>query len=325
MPVRLQKPRDFNILYGLYHSRVMWREHIAALYFTDKDVKNPLENAKKRLQDLQDENYVGQLRGKSRRPYEVAIYRIARKGFEAIQNEGMIDSNLRWESVARRAEVKPSTLEHELTVMAVKSCLEPAINACPEFQVEEFSTWPVLYKFMGSFYDFKLRIERKIPQKPDGFIEIVINENPPRAHRFFLEVDLTSEVHTILAQKAQCYSSYYRSGDFAVWLKKDRANFKDFPFRTMMVVESAERRNNAADFMLRYTKIKELVLLTTLNEIKQDPLGAIWVSPADYNRSTEGTTFDVKPEEWRPNRVYMRNSARDRFVEQSIKKHRLFE
>jgi hypothetical protein len=66
-------------------------------------------------------------------------------------------------------------------------------------------------------------------------------------------------------------------------------------------------------------------LFATLDEIKKDPLGAIWVSPAGYNRATEGTTFDVKPEEWRPNKSYKRNSARDHFVEQSIKKHRLLE
>jgi len=331
LPIRKLKvdlqPRDFDLLLGLYHSRVMWREHIAALYFHGSmDPNKNLESAKKRLQDLQKDGLVVELRARARRPYQYAVYHIGVRGFRALQEHGKLDGNLRWEKVARRAEVSEKTLKHELTVITVRSKLEPEINAQAGFVVEEFSTWPVFYEFKARYYDFKLRRHHIAPFAPDGFFQILSEQPTPRMHRFFLEVDLTKESHVILAQKADGYQNYYRSGDFAAQLKHDtgaRERYKEYPFRVLMVVESAERRNNAADFMLRFTSTKESVLMTTLDELKRDPLGAIYVSPLDYYEATKGTPYEVTKEEWHPNRKYVRNVARDRFVEGVIHKNPL--
>jgi len=55
----------------------------------------------------------------------------------------------------------------------------------------------------------------------------------------------------------------------------------------------------------------------------KDPLGPIWLCPADYREATVGTRFE-SPTVQR-SREYKRQTERDRFIESNVKKWRLLE
>jgi hypothetical protein len=55
--------------------------------------------------------------------------------------------------------------------------------------------------------------------------------------------------------------------------------------------------------------------------VTTNPLGAIWIRPLDYREATRGTNFDIEKhrERWR----YQRQTARETFIEQTIRKIRI--
>lgn len=63
------------------------------------------------------------------------------------------------------------------------------------------------------------------------------------------------------------------------------------------------------------------VCLSTIEEVKQDPLDAVWIRPIDYREAVKGTPFD--PEQRQQQWGYQRQTARDVFLEQKAKKQSL--
>jgi hypothetical protein len=165
----------------------------------------------------------------------------------------------------------------------------------------------------------------EVPVKPDGFIRIHETDasGSKFEHAFFLELDRSSETQDKLVAKAVCYLDYYRRGGFAVRNRATRDDYKKFPFRVLMVFKSAERRNNTAERLLQNTPpILRLTYLSTFEEVAHDPTGAIWIRPLDYREATEGTPFapEKQPKKW----GYQSQPARELFVEQKVRKQRIF-
>jgi hypothetical protein len=64
-----------------------------------------------------------------------------------------------------------------------------------------------------------------------------------------------------------------------------RSAYKEFPFRVLIVLKSAERRDNTAEKLLQSNPpIRTLVYLSTFSEVTADPVGKIWIRPADFER-----------------------------------------
>jgi protein involved in plasmid replication-relaxation len=286
--------------------------HIAALYFDDRK-----EATKKRLQKLKEAGLVGE---RTRNAFELSVLFLARHGL-AVLNEHKILSEypaFNMPALDRRAHVSALTVRHELEVMDVKVAFYSAIRDVDRLTIEEFSTWPLLYQFQV------LRPGMRgggATVKPDGFIRIheETTDGHVDEHPFFLEVDLSSETQDRLARKAISYLNYYQSGGFAARHGASRADFKDYPFRVLMVLKNAERRNNTAERLLQNNPpIFKQVYLSTLGEVKSNPFGAIWIRPMDYRDATKGTQFasQDRPQTW----AYRRQGERDRFVESEISK-----
>ena len=303
--------RDFTLLRGLFECRVMTRAHIGLLYFDGKQ-----QYAKKRLQQLKSEGLVSE---RTRRMNEPSVHFLTRKAFALLNSEGRLSDYppLGATTFEARANVKESTLNHELDVMNVKASFHAALANSPTFSIVEFSTWPLLYQFEttreGRGGDRLM--------KPDGFIRLHEKEDGSKGffHECFLEVDRSSEVQETLVEKALCYAEYYRSGGFAVRNGAERSAFKDYRFRVLMVFRTAERRNNTAERLAQSTpRILTQVWLTTLAEATTNPLGPIWIVPADYRSATEGTAYYNE----QPNRrfEYRRRPDREAFVEANIRK-----
>ena len=164
--------------------------------------------------------------------------------------------------------------------MDVKSAFHSAIGNSQGFSIAEFLTWPVLYQFETS----RPGHGADILIKPDGFIRFHEKETGTKGflHDCFLEVDRSSEKQERLVNHAVSYLEYYRSGGFAVRNGASRADFKDFPFRVLMILKSAERRNNTAERLAQNNPpILSQTWLTTLDEVTTDPLGPIWIQPGD--------------------------------------------
>lgn len=306
--------RDLAILRGLFESRMMTAAHIATLYFNGSK-----EAAKKRLQKLKAAGLIGERR---RSAFEPAILFLTRKAFDVLRERGVLMEYPRLNKVSldKRTRVSDLTLRHELEVMDVKAAFHSAIKQTQEFSVAEFSTWPLLNEFEAFRSGFGAA---PVAVKPDGFIRIHEDENDggKSEHTFFLELDRSTETQETLVARAGCYLDYYTSGEFAVRNGAERSAYKEFPFRVLMVFKNAERRNNTATRLLAHTPpILSLVCLSTFQEVICDPLGKIWIRPVDFRDATKGTPFaTVQPSGF----GYKRQTAREIFVEQKIKKHSL--
>jgi hypothetical protein len=313
-PVRLQD-KDFILLRGLFESRLMSSRHIAALYFNDS--KDPEEAARKRLYKLKYDGYVGE---RPRRVYEAARLFLTKKSFIELQKKGQLHGypSFSWKSFEKRPRVSEVTERHEIKIMDVKAAIVLAVNALPDFKVTQFSTWPVLYQFKArTFTGYKGNFF-----KPDGFICVEEKNDPVPPHYFFLEVDLSNMVQRKLGNKALCYGDYYFSGNFAISQGGRREAKEDFPFLFLVVVENTERRNYTAEQLLENNpQTLTQAWLTTYDEVTKTPLGSIWITPKDYQDITKDTIYDLARRE----RPLKPHSPREAFVEQSIKKHRLFE
>lgn len=308
--------RDLALLCGLFECRIMTTAHIAALHFNGKH-----EYTKKRLQKLKAAGFIGE---RKRRVNEPSILFLTRKAFTLLNREGHLARlpQLSANSFEARANVRELTIRHELEIMDVKTAFHAALTGSEKFTLREFSTWPLLNQFETA----RVGLTANGLVKPDGFLRIHEMETDGAGffHDCFLEVDRSSEIQDTLVGKATCYLEYYRNGGFAARHGAPRADFKSFPFRVLIVLKSAERRNNTAARLIQNNPpLLTLTWLTTLAEATSDPVGAIWVQPKSYRDATFGTPFD--PERQAPRGVYRRQPERETFVESKIKKLKLLE
>ena len=314
--VRLQD-RDLTLLRGLFECRVMTIGHAAVLHFEGKG-----EAAKKRLQKLKAAGLIGE---RPRRIFDLSTLFLARKGLELLQKHGILAEYPSFDLpvLERRARVSDRTVQHELEVMDIKSAFHTAIRKSPIFTVDRFSTWPKLHEFKAYRLDSG---GMQIDVKPDGFIRIHEKETGTKGffYEYFLEVDRSTEQLDILVNRAGAYLNYYRSGGYAVRNGVPHTAFKDFPFRVLIVLKTADRRNNLAEMLSQnIPPILTQTWLTTREEVVSDPLGAVWILPKDYRDTTKGTPFYND----RPNYgfAYQRQSERDAFVEAKVLKRKLLE
>jgi hypothetical protein len=317
--VELQE-RDLAILQGLFESRLMTLNHITHLYFNGRS-----EAAKKRIQRLKRERFI---RERARRVYQPSILHLSRRAFGELSSRGMLLEypNLAWNQLEDRARVSELTLRHELAVLDVKTALSCAIKNISHHELVEFSTWPLLYQFQaaqpplpGTYHPARVLI------KPDGFVRLHehATDGDRFEHFFFLEVDRSTEPRETLARRVYGYQDFYRRGGLAVRHGFTREDYKDFPFRVLMVLPNEERRNNMAERLLQNDPpALTMVWLTTFAEITTDPLGAIWMRPLEYRDITKGTQYDPS----RPRTgAYRRDPAREAMVAAELRKLRLFE
>ena len=286
--------------------------HAATLYFDGKN-----EAAKKRLQKIKAAGLIGE---RPRRAFEPSVLFLTRKGIVRIQDEGILSEYPSFDLPAldRRARVSNLTIRHELEVMDVKTAFYSAIKSVPSVAIATFSTWPLLNEFKAYRPGHK---SIEVLVKPDGFI--LIHETEADGGKFertfFLEVDRSTETQEVLIDRAGCYFEYYKSGDFAVRNGATRADYKQFPFRVLMVFKSAERRNNTAERLLQADlPIFKQACLATLEDVTRDPLGPIWIRPFDYREGTKGTPF--APDQPRATWQYKRQAERENFIEKHVQK-----
>ena len=310
---RLQ-PRDYELLRRLFECRMMTLTHATALHFAGR-----YDAASKRLQSLKATGYIGDRR---RRVGEPSLLYLTKKAFDRLMAEGKLTDypKLTAEQFAKRSRIKKSTLEHELSVMDVRVAIMGAIAASTKHRIEEFTTWPILSQFTAIHPTQRARVD----VRPDGFLRVAETTGEESEYSFFLELDRSNEVQRVLSEKALCYRDFYAKGGFALRCGGDVSDFKNYPFRVLVVVQNCERRNNLAERLMNcIPPVRFQAWLTTLDEVLADPLGKIWVCPLDYAYATAKTIY--APEHWRGVGSYVRRPEREKLVEERIIKRTLFE
>ena len=306
--------RDISLLKGLFESRIMTLKQATAIHFA-----GAAEACKKRVQKLKAAGYIAE---RPRRAYDPSILFLTRKSFTALAEGGYLDDYpaLIWKDLEKRAHVSQLTLRHELDVMDFKAAVFTAIAQAANFSIVEFSTWPLLHEFQASPGGGKA----DMTVRPDGFVRLreMKAVGGVREHFIFLEVDRSTEVLDTLITRSQCYRDYYRRGGLAARFGQARSEFETFPFRVLMVVRNAERRNNLTErLLLLRPPILSQVWLTTIPEALADPLGAIWVTPQSYRAASRGGSFSPVPSR---QGSYRRKVERESFVEASVRRLPLF-
>lgn len=288
--------------------------HAAAMHFGGSR-----EAAKKRVQKLKAAGFIGE---RSRKVYEPSILFLTRRGFELLHGRGMLQDfpRMTWPSLERRLQVSELTLWHELAVLDVKAAISSAVQKEAAYDITEFSTWPALMEFTAS-----VGTMTEVLVRPDGFLRI--REQAADGifeHTFYLELDRSTETLDTLARKALCYLNHYQTGGLALRFGHDHSEYRDFPFRVLMVFKTAERRNNAAERLLTQNPpILTQVWLSTLDEVKENPLGPVWIRPRDFRTAVAGTIYAVGQSGRQM--VYCRQAERDRFIEKAVMKVKLLD
>lgn len=270
--------RDFALLLGLFESRIMTTAHIAELYFGGHP-----EAAKKRLQKLARKGFVVSRRES---PFERALVSLTSKSIHLLKGSGAL-SNYPPPSASelkRRCGVSRFTLLHELAVLDFKVSMTRSLRSSPGTKIVEFGTWPRLYEFES------IAKGARVTVKPDGFLALSHQgiDGAPAVLRFFLEVDRSTESLGILVKRITAYQHHYRSGDFARSLGLSGEDFRELPFRVLIILKSMERLIHLARELLQedYPALT-FVLLTTAASAASDPLGAVWIRPIDSRKSIE--------------------------------------
>ncbi|MDH4482468.1 MAG: replication-relaxation family protein, partial [Rhodoferax sp.] len=103
-PVIEFQPRDFELLRGLFESRLMTQEQATRLYFDGKT-----EAAKKRLQKLKALRLIAE---RERRVYHPAILYLTKRGFDCLAAHGKLGGypRMAWHQLEKRAQVSELTL-----------------------------------------------------------------------------------------------------------------------------------------------------------------------------------------------------------------------
>jgi hypothetical protein len=271
--------RDAEILRGLFDSRLMTLAHAAAIHFDGHQ-----EAAKKRIQKLKAVGLIGE---RIRKVNEPSILFLKKQGFALLKERGLLQGfpSMTWPTIEKRLQVSDLTIRHELEVMDVKAAFTAALRKHPTCSLSEFSTWPVLFQFKASHDG-----GTPVLVKPDAFMRIEERaDDGVFEHTFFVEVDRGNEMLDILGLKALRYLDFYRHGGLAVRAGRPKTEYKDFPFRVLMILKTDERRDNVAKALLAGNPpIFTQVWLATKQEVCNGPLQAIWVRPLDYRDAAIG-------------------------------------
>ena len=315
--VQLQD-RDWELLIGLFESRTMLRKHLLDLYFSDVR-----DYGEKRIPRLTKGGYIGereytQIRGQ----YSPAIRYLTSKGLRALEEKSQLISahGLSWEVLEKRLGGAQSSITHELEIVDIKVALTTALRGHPSLTLETFATWPRLFQFEAEHFETK----QLQPLKPDAYIEIhetVGAGDEVDEYRYFLEHDRSHEVRRLLEGKAYGYNHFYRDGGMALRCGLSASDYKAVPFRVLITLLSESRRNNVAEHLATQQPLgKNQFYLTTLAEIRDNPLGNIWMTVKDYIDVTAGTMYDAQTFVTKKT-----ESARDRMVAERVTKRKLID
>lgn len=279
----IPQERDFAVLRGLFEARTMTVGHAATLYFDGN-----METAKKRIQKLRG---AGLIRDRARHAHEPMALLLTKKGFHLLKSHSRLEGYpvLSDAQFDIRSHVSALTLQHELQCVSVKASLIAALSRLAHVRVITCTTWPLLSQFQTHQPAASGYGGASVIVKPDGYLCLHEKDAAGIAeHHCFIEVDRGTESQTVLAERATSYRAHYRSGGFAVSRGGSREDFENYPFRVLAIFPTAERRNNAAERLLLVDPpIKTMVWLTTMPEMLSNPLGPIWIRPADYHEVIE--------------------------------------
>lgn len=303
--------RDVEILRGLFECRILTVEQIAVLHFDDHP-----EAARKRVWKLKK---AGLIRERPRRAYEPAVLFLSRRALRFLIEQGHIADypKLSVAAYEKRTRVSPLTLRHEIEVNDVRTAFNRAIRTARGVELSQFSTWPTLFQFSG----FTRRGQRVLVQ-PDGFLRVRQGDTQ---HNFFLEVDRSTETHWRIVERTECYLDFYKRGGLALRQGRSKEDYKEFPFRVLVIFRNAERRNNAIERLLAHQPpILSIAVMTTIDEIRKDPFGPIWIRPRDYREAMRSAPQEVSlPTSQTP--IYRRHREREEWVDEVVHRHSIIE
>lgn len=262
--------RDVALLLELQLSGFSTLKLLSNLYFGGRT-----EATRKRLAKLREGKYIS---AEVRNTLNERLFKLGKLGAEALKVRGMFNAR----ETRTASKLSDVMLIHELGILEIKAgicssstgkCVEP-----PKFELRTNR------RFLGvALLD---RVQPSII--PDAYLEFFLNDAPRSPKRFFIEYDRSTESLRVLTNKLTGYLEYYRSGEFARSLGKNPIDYKRYPFRVLLVVQSMERKNNIAARLIAISPpILSIVWIATHTDVISDAAGQIWTRPMDYRLACE--------------------------------------
>jgi hypothetical protein len=246
MPIQLQS-RDFLIFGQLQSCRFLTLGQVADLCFEGRR-----EAAKKRLRKLQQGALL--LRHSQGMNFP-SIFMMTK------QTYSLLDQNTHANQRFHQTLPALTTLRHEILIRDFRAALfRNARSSLIEISVFTLNCRELKFQTGGSVL------------RSDGYFEVKRND---KVLRYFLEVDLGSESHSVLLNRVQEYQTLYKSGLLAARLQAGREHFRRFPFRVLFLFLSEARLQS---FLLKLYEIgcRDFVLANTFPKVLQGPLKIFW-------------------------------------------------
>lgn len=286
-------PRDLAILEELFTDRLLTVEQAGRLYWAHS--KTSTKMADKRLRLLHTKAKVlSQTKqedgGGATRTYYTFRHK-DRHAFELLKEQGRLSlfDAKEWGTYRKRFQFgRQPKFEHDGGAVEIKSYLLPAINALEGRRVVQYAGYGEDYKFNLA----KRSRSGRIKQIPDSFFTVQNEPATGAGKQFYycyVEYERKSKHRGLddLMEKAEGYFGHYRSGNFWRWATSEErspsvAERKRYPFRALFVMESEPRIMNFFDRFPKSLRHVTMLWFTTLDQLKNNPLGEIWRVPRDF-------------------------------------------
>ena len=267
------RPHEVCMLLDIYDGRMMTVDAAGRLYYDrERTAQNRLAILEK-IGLLEAKPHGWQHYDQATKKFELRkrkLFFLTKAGFEMLLEYNLLDKEQEppWHRVEKRFSIQNP--QHELAVLDIKSQVEPKLKTVSGIHFHGFKTRPASIPFDVDLYDTRY---------PDGYFELTRHHSPQseeKVYRFYLELDRGTESYETLFKKSKAYGRHQaQSGPLKAL----------YVFVGYKGVSAQHRLLTYCEKLVEMWPNRKIEMLTTLDEILDNPLGDIWVTPLNFRRA----------------------------------------
>lgn len=266
---------DLKLFEALHEGRFLTTRLITEEFFSHRNAAN------RRLKQLLGAGYIAKDQPSVT---EDAIWRPTQKAVHALIDAGRLSreqATWTWKQSLSDITYK----EHETDVNRLRLAFIRAADTTPNVIVNRCLSGPALHDAITDTDGIRY------PVRPDRFLELSVEGT---IFHYLIEVDrgtkdLKSATKRDVSSQLYAYNPYYFRGGFLRKYGRPGDPIQAWPFRVLVTVPTAARRNNVIERMITEMRSRNLPPGTMrayalFDEVIADPFGAVWVREAELAR-----------------------------------------
>lgn len=259
---------DLKLFEALHEGRFLTTRLITEEFFSHRNAAN------RRLKQLLEAGYIAKDQPSVT---EDAIWRPTQKAVQALIDAGRLmreQATWTWKQSLSDITYK----EHETDVNRLRFAFIRAAEMTPNVTVNRCLSGPALHDAVTDTDGIRY------PVRPDRFLELSVEGT---IFHYLIEVDrgtkdLKSTTKRDVSSQLYAYNPYYFRGGFLRKYGRPADPIQAWPFRVLVTVPTAARRNNVIERMIAEMRSRKLSpgsmrAYALFDEVLANPFGAIWI------------------------------------------------